>query len=206
MRRPGNGVDWRHEARGGTITAGVQRQAAGVLSVIRIYHHCGGTLMSILFQPIREETMRLPKSPVAVSLLVLCVTAGAADRKYIVKPRSSERKALPFSEGVLVGNTLYIAGHIGLDAKTDMPPASPEEEARLAMDEIKQTVESAGLSMDDVVSIQIFCTDLKLYDTFNNVYKTYFHGHYPARAFLGAANLLRGGRYEVMGIAVQQSR
>ena len=46
------------------------------------------------------------------------------------------------------------------------------------MDEIKQTVESAGLSMDDVVSMQVFCTDLKLYDTFNDVYKTYFHGDY----------------------------
>lgn len=150
--------------------------------------------------------MRLRTLVVGVLFLALCFGAGATDRKYIVKPRSDDRKGLPFSEGVLVGNTLYIAGHIGLDAKTNMPPASPEEEARLVMDEIKQTVESAGLSMDDVVSIQIFCTDLKLYDTFNNVYKTYFHVNYPARAFLGAANLLRGGRYEVMGIAIKQSQ
>lgn len=142
----------------------------------------------------------------SVLLFALCVAAGASDRKYIVKPRSGDRQTLPFSEGVLVGNTLYIAGHIGLDAKTNMPPASPEKEARLVMDQIKQTVESAGLSMDDVVSIQVFCTDLKLYDTFNGVYKTYFHADYPARAFLGAANLLRGGRYEVMGIAVKRSR
>ncbi len=149
--------------------------------------------------------MRLRKLTLSALLLLLCVAAGAADRKYIVKPRSDDRKNLPFSEGVLVGNTLYIAGHIGLDAKSNMPPASPEEEARLVMDEIKQTVESAGLSMDDVVSIQVFCTDLKLYDTFNGVYRTYFHGNYPARAFLGAANLLRGGRYEVMGIAVKRS-
>jgi len=150
--------------------------------------------------------MRLPKMVVTLSIFVLCVAAGATDRKYILKPRSGDRKALPFSEGVLVGNTLYIAGHIGLDTKTNMPPASPEEEARLVMGEIKATVESAGLSMDDVVSVQVFCTDLKLYDTFNGVYKTYFHGNYPARAFLGAANLLRGGRYEVMGIAVKPSR
>jgi len=150
--------------------------------------------------------MRLRNMVVSVLFLVLCVGAGAADRKHIVKLRSGDRKALPFSEGVLVGNTLYISGHIGLDAKTNMPPASPQEEARLVMDEIKQTVESAGLSIDDVVSIQVFCTDLKLYDTFNNVYKTYFHGDYPARAFLGAANLLRGGRYEVMGIAVKRSQ
>ena len=150
--------------------------------------------------------MRLRKIVVSVLFLVLCAAAGAADRKYIVKPRPADSKALPFSEGVLLGNTLYIAGHIGLDAKTNMPPASPEEEARLVMNDIKQTVESAGLAMDDVVSIQVFCTDLKLYDTFNSVYKTYFHGDYPARAFLGAANLLRGGRYEVMGIAVKRSQ
>ena len=150
--------------------------------------------------------MRLHKIFVAVLFLVVCIAAGASDRKYITKPRSGDRAALPFSEGVLVGNTLYIAGHIGLDAKTNMPPASPEEEARLVMDDIKQTVEAAGLSMDDVVSLQVFCTDLKLYDTFNNVYKTYFHGDYPARAFLGAASLLRGGRYEVLGIAVKRSQ
>ena len=150
--------------------------------------------------------MRLRKVVVNVLFLGLAVGAGAADHKYIVQSRSGDRQALPFSEGVLVGNTLYIAGHIGLDAKTNMPPANPEEEARLVMDEIKQTVESAGLSIDDVVSIQVFCTDLKLYDTFNAVYKTYFHGNYPARAFLGAANLLRGGRYEVMGIAVKRSQ
>jgi reactive intermediate/imine deaminase len=150
--------------------------------------------------------MRLHKIVVSVLFLVLCVAAGAADRKYIVKPRSGDRKELPFSDGVIVGNTLYIGGHIGLDPKTSMPPASPEEEARLVMDGIKQTVESAGFSMDDVVSMQVFCTDLKLYDTFNGVYKTYFHGDYPARAFLGAANLLRGGRYEVMGIALKRSQ
>jgi reactive intermediate/imine deaminase len=132
--------------------------------------------------------------------------AGASDRKYIVKPRSSALKALPFSDAVLVGNTLYIAGHIGLDPKTDMPPASAEDEARLVMDGIKQTVESAGFSMDDVVSMQVFCTDLKLYDTFNTVYKSYFHSDYPARAFLGVNKLLRDGRYEVTGLAVKRSQ
>ena len=136
---------------------------------------------------------------VAFLLLVFCISASAADRKFIVKPRASDMKALPFSDAVLVGNTLYIAGHIGLDAKTGAPPASVE-------DGIKQTVESAGLTMDDVVTVQVFCTDLKNYETFNNVYKTYFHGDYPARAFVGASNLLRGGRFEVLGIAVKRSQ
>jgi 2-iminobutanoate/2-iminopropanoate deaminase len=143
---------------------------------------------------------------VAMMILTFCVAAGAADRKYLVKPRASDIKALPFSDGVLVGNTLYIAGHIGLDPKTGAPPASAEDEARMVMDGIKQTVELAGLTMDDVVSVQIFCTDLKFYDTFNSVYKTYFHGDYPARAFVGSDKLLRGGRYEVMGIAVKRTQ
>ena len=148
--------------------------------------------------------MKLCRVVVAVLFLMLCVTAGASDRKYIVRPRPANAQGLPFSDAVLVGNTLYIAGHLGVDMKTGQPPAGAEDEARLVMDGIKQTVESAGLTMDDVVSMQIMCTDLKLYETFNAVYKTYFHGDYPARAFLGTDKLLRGARYEVLGIAVKR--
>jgi 2-iminobutanoate/2-iminopropanoate deaminase len=60
--------------------------------------------------------------------------------------------------------------------------------------------------MDDIVTIQVFCTDLKLYDTFNAVYQTYFGGGDPARAFVGVDKLLRGGRYEVLGIAVKKTQ
>lgn len=141
-----------------------------------------------------------------ILLLVVSTLAGAADRKYIVKPRASGMAALPFSDGVLVGNTLYIAGHIGLDPKTGQPPADAEQEARLVMDGIKETVEQAGFKMDDIVSVQVFCSDLKYYETFNNVYKTYFHGDYPARAFVGAGSLLRNGKYEVLGIAIKKSQ
>lgn len=144
---------------------------------------------------------------ILVVFLLLCVGASAADRKYIANPRPKGLEALPFSDGVLVGDTLYVAGHLGIEAKTGMPPASAEEEARLAMDGIKQTVESAGMSMDDLVSVQVFCTDLKLYDIFNAIYKTYFHGNnYPARSFIGADKLLRGGRFEVLGIAIKKSQ
>ena len=65
-----------------------------------------------------------PRIVVAFLLLVLCISASGADRKFIVKPRASDMKALPFSDAVMVGNTLYIAGHIGLDAKTGAPPAN----------------------------------------------------------------------------------
>lgn len=149
--------------------------------------------------------MRLRIALLSILTLLTCVSATAQERKFIVKPRASGLSALPFSDAVLVGNTLYIAGHIGLDAK-GQPPASADEEAHMVMDSVKQTVEQAGLTMDDVVSVQIFCTDLKLYDTFNSVYKTYFHGDYPARAFIGTNNLVRNGRFEVMGIAIKRAK
>jgi len=148
--------------------------------------------------------MALPKLIGAVLFLSFTMVASAGDRKYIVNPRPGDTKALPFSDAVLVGNTLYIAGHIGLDPKTAQAPADAELEAHLVMDGVKKTVENAGFSMDDIVQMQIFCTDLKLYDTFNNVYKTYFHGDFPARAFIGTDKLLRNGHYEVLGIAVKR--
>ena len=150
--------------------------------------------------------MTLRRIACAVILLTLSLAAGAQDRKFIVNPRPADTKALPFSDAVLVGNTLYIAGHIGLDPKTSLAPADPEQEAHLVMDGVKKTVENAGLTMDDVVSMQIFCTDLKLYETFNGVYRTYFHGDFPARAFIGTNTILRNGHYEVMGVAVKRSK
>jgi 2-iminobutanoate/2-iminopropanoate deaminase len=142
----------------------------------------------------------------AVLLLSLFAVSGHSDRRFVVG-KATQQGGLPFSDGVQVGNTLYIAGHIGLDPKTNKPGATPEQEARLVMDGIKETVESAGMSMNDVVSVQVFCTDLSFYDAFNAVYRTYFPTkQYPARAFIGAAKLLRGGRYEVMGIAIKPSK
>jgi len=57
--------------------------------------------------------------------------------------------------------------------------------------------------MDDLVWVQIFASDLADYATFNKVYRTYFTGPMPARAFLGAGSLLGGAHFEVMGIAVK---
>jgi len=141
-----------------------------------------------------------------VLLLSITVTAAETGRKHVVLPRAPQAKALPFSEGVVVGDTLYIAGHIGIDSKTGKPGETPEAEAKLVMDAIQRTVEAAGMGMDDIVSVQVFCTDVSNYEAFNGVYRTYFHGDYPARAFLGSGKLLFGARYEVMGIAVKRTK
>lgn len=111
------------------------------------------------------------------------------------------RNNLPFSDAVWHGDTLYLSGHIGLDPKTGKPPATAEEEAQLVMDGIKHTLDSAGLTMDDLLSVQIFCSDVALFEKFNVVYRTFFKGDFPARAFLGSGRLLFDARFEVQGIA-----
>lgn len=132
---------------------------------------------------------------------------AAQDRKHIVMKRATPAAAnAPFSEAVLVGDTLYVSGHIGIDPATGKPGATPEDEARLVMESMKRTIEAAGMTMDELVSVQVHCSDVSFYDAFNGVYRTYFHGEYPARAFLGSGKLLFGARYEVMGIAVKKHK
>jgi 2-iminobutanoate/2-iminopropanoate deaminase len=132
--------------------------------------------------------------------------SGASDRKYIVLPRPASIATAPFSEAVQAGNTLYVAGQIGLDPATGKPGETPEGEARLALDSVKKILEAAGMNMDDLVSVQVFCADVANFDAFNGVYRTYFHGNFPARAFVGSGKLLFGARYEVMGIAVKRPK
>jgi 2-iminobutanoate/2-iminopropanoate deaminase len=129
-------------------------------------------------------------------------------------PPSSHRKAinlpddhpqqLPFSGAILSGNTLYLSGRIGLDSKTSMAPSNVDEEIKQLLDHVKATLVQAGMTMDDLVYVQIACTDLSLYDKFNAAYRGYFTTKdLPAREFIGAASLLRGGHFELQAIAVR---
>ncbi len=137
----------------------------------------------------------------ALAILGWAVAADSG-RKYIVMKRPAGSQA-PFSEAVLEGNTLYVAGHIGLDPQTGKPGATAEAEARLVMESFKRTVEAGGMTMDDLVTVTVYCSDVSDYDAFNAVYRTYFHQNFPARAFIGSGKLLFGARFEVQGIAVK---
>jgi 2-iminobutanoate/2-iminopropanoate deaminase len=110
---------------------------------------------------------------------------------------------LPFSNAVRVDGTVYLAGTIGLVPGTRDVPDTAKEEARLVMESMKSAVEAAGLTMDDLVFVQVFCSDVKHYDEFNAVYRTYFRGNFPARAFIGSGPLLFGARFEVQAIAAR---
>lgn len=118
---------------------------------------------------------------------------------------SDDNPQLPFSGAILAGNTLYLSGRIGIDPKTGMAPSEIDVEIKLLLDRVKATLVQAGMSMDDLVYVQIACTDLSLYDKFNAVYRSYFTTKdLPAREFIGAGSLLRGGHFELQAIAVRK--
>ena len=110
----------------------------------------------------------------------------------------------PFSDAILAGDTLYLSGRLGMDPATGQPPAEAQQEARNVLDQIRSVLEAAGMTMDDLVTVQVFCADVDDYADFNAVYTSYFAGDPPARAFVGSGTLLRGARFEVMGIAVRR--
>ena len=120
-----------------------------------------------------------------------------------VNPRSpADGEVAPFSGAVWVGHTLYVSGMLGLEG--GQVPETPEQEATNVLDNIKGVLETAGLTMDDLVVVQVYASDVGDYGAFNSVYRTYFTTEYPARAFLGSGTLLFGARFEVMGIAVRR--
>jgi reactive intermediate/imine deaminase len=122
-------------------------------------------------------------------------------RRVINLPERSPQA--PFSNAILVGDTLYLSGNIGLDPKTGKAPDKIEDEIKLLLDSYKTLLTQAGFTMDDLVYVQISSTDLAYYDKFNAIYKTYFTRDLPTRQFIGVASILRGGHFEMQAIAAR---
>jgi len=123
--------------------------------------------------------------------------------KRVFVNRPDRRLELPFSDAVWAGDTLYLAGHIGLDPATGRPPAETAGEIRIMLDSFKATLAAAGLEMRHLVYIQIFCSDISLFAEFNTIYRTYFEKPFPTRAFIGSGPLLFGAKFEIQGIAAR---
>ena len=138
----------------------------------------------------------------AIALGWMGGASAQAGRRYI-EPRTAGSAGGPFSGAVLVDDALFISGTLGLEANNQVP-ASAETEATNVLNNVQNTLKQAGLTMDDLVSVQIYCSDVAHYDAFNKIYRTYFKREYPARAFLGSGKLLFGARFEVLGMAVKR--
>lgn len=126
---------------------------------------------------------------------------SSQSRRYINLP--NRPADLPFSDAVLVGDTLYISGRIGIDPATGKAPESVDAEIDLLFDGFQAVLRQAGMTMDDLVWVQVYSPDVSLWQQFNAAYVKLFSREFPARAFLGSGTLLKKGRFEMLGIAVK---
>ena len=124
-------------------------------------------------------------------------------RRYINLP--GRKAPLPFSDAVLVGDTLYLAGRIGIDPGTGLVPDDIKQELRLLLDGFEAVLREADMAMDDLVWVQIYSPDVSLWEQFNAAYLKRFSQELPARAFIGSGPLFMGGRFEMIGVAVRRS-
>ena len=109
---------------------------------------------------------------------------------------------LPFSEGVRVGNTLYLSGQLGIvPGSMKLVPGGIKEEARQTLENIKTSLEAHGYTMSDLIKCTVMLADMSEWAAFNDVYKTFFPGHFPARSAFGANGLALGARVEVECVA-----
>src|SRR5215210_3742294 len=126
------------------------------------------------------------------------------------KKKSNKRKILtdrapkplgPYSQAIVAGNTVYVAGQGPFDARAGKMPASFEEQVAVTLENIKAILEAAGATLADVVKVNVYLADLANFGKMNEVYKRYFQEDYPARATVGT-QLLGGMSIEIECIAV----
>jgi 2-iminobutanoate/2-iminopropanoate deaminase len=124
------------------------------------------------------------------------------ERRYINLP--GRPATLPFSDAVLVGDTLYLSGRLGIDPETGLAAKEVNEELRLLFDGFEAVLAQAGMTMDDLVYVQIYSPDVALWEKFNQAYVKRFSKEFPARAFLGSGPLLLNARFEMIGVAAKR--
>lgn len=126
-------------------------------------------------------------------------------KRIVFTPNAPQPKG-PYSQGVVVGNTVYVAGQGGFDpASGKLMNSTFEEEVTRTFENIKAILTAAGATMDDVVKVNVYLTDLNNFSRMNEIYKRYFIANFPARATVGSA-LLLGTQIEIDCVAEVESK
>jgi reactive intermediate/imine deaminase len=136
-----------------------------------------------------------------IAAMTMTVAARApqhAPHKQAVAPKGGPAMGLPFSPGLMVGDTLYLSGVIGAGAD-GMPVAGGfEPEMRQAMANAQGVLKAAGMDFADVVSVTVYLADIKDYAQMNQIYKEYFKTEpLPVRSTVAVAGLARGAKLEI---------
>ena len=107
-----------------------------------------------------------------------------------------------YSQAILVGDTMYLSGQIGLDPYSMELVEGIEAQIRRVFDNLKAVCEAAGGTLADIAKLNIFLTDLSNFQLVNQIMGEYFAQPYPARAALGVASLPKGALVEMDGVVI----
>ena len=123
--------------------------------------------------------------------------------KEIISTKNAPQAIGPYSQAVKAGNLMFISGQIPLDPETsDLVSQSIEDQAKQVLENVKSICEAAGCSLDDIVKISIFLTDLSNFAVVNDMMKEYFSEPYPARATVEGSGLPLGVNVEIEAIVL----
>jgi len=117
--------------------------------------------------------------------------------KSVVKTDNAPGALGPYSQGIRVGNLVFVSGQVPLDSKTGDIPGGISAQTRQSLSNVKAIVEASGCSMDDVVEVSVFLKDMNDFAAMNMVYETFFSVPYPARAAVEVARLPRDVLVEI---------
>jgi 2-iminobutanoate/2-iminopropanoate deaminase len=130
--------------------------------------------------------------------------AQTQDRRRVIRPEKSPNTGLPYSPGILAGNTLYLSGNLGRSpASAALVPGGIEAETRQALANMREVLRTAGMDFKDVASVTAYITSFDDFAKFNAVYREFFPADPPARATVQVAALNIGARIELQMIAVK---
>ena len=137
-------------------------------------------------------------------LLTYPVLTAQTPARRVIQPAKFPNTGLPYSPGILAGDTLYLAGQLGRDPATAKIVAGGiEAETRQTLTNLREVLREAGMDFGDVVSVTAYLADFKEFEAYNKVYREFFPKDPPARATVGVAALNQGGRIELQMIAVK---
>jgi 2-iminobutanoate/2-iminopropanoate deaminase len=138
---------------------------------------------------------------------LLAIASAFGPRLYAQARRgvnlSTTARSLPFSDGIVAGNTLYISGEQGTDARGKLE-VGISAQTRAALETIRRIAMKAGFSMSDVVSVNVYLSDIHDFGAMNKVYTTFFRNPKPARTTIQAAALVNGAKVEISAIAARE--
>ncbi len=149
--------------------------------------------------------MRLPVAAAPLVAIMLAIPAtDSVVANEVISTENAPAAIGPYSQAVMAGDTLYLAGQIAIDPATgELTPGTIEEETTLVLNNLAAVLEAAGMSLADVVSTTVFMADLDEFSAMNAVYATFFPENPPARATVQAARLPRDVKIEIAAIAVR---